>query len=122
MDEKRSRPAGVVSRTVRRIEETTQKLRALQLQNLRDPNEAAARRAPEAPKPQVGENVSGRVRHDARGSAVWDLAITSGVFALESTAKLLKKLDAPELKLTDDEPLSLDDSKSGGYDPYNRRR
>lgn len=107
---------GVISKAIRRLDDTTQKLRALK----------APPPAPPPPKPRAaapGEGTSGRVRHDERGNAVWDLAVSTGVFALESTSKLLKRLDAPELKIEDDKELELDDEKKGGgYDPYNRRR
>lgn len=89
----RDKRPGVVSRTIAKLDETTQKLR------------------------------TGRVRHDERGNAVWDMAVATGVFALESTTRLLKKLETPELKLDDgDKELRLEDDKKGGYDPYNRRR
>lgn len=85
---------GVVSRTIAKLDETTHKLR------------------------------TGRVRHDERGNAVWDMAVATGVFALESTTRLLKKLDTSGLKLEEhgDSELRLEDDKKGGYDPYNRRR
>lgn len=90
----RDRRLGVVSRTIAKLDETTHKLR------------------------------TGRVRHDERGNAVWDMAVATGVFALESTTRLLKKLETPELKLDDggDKQLRIEDDRKGGYDPYNRRR
>ncbi|MGD9599531.1 MAG: hypothetical protein AB7G76_16430 [Steroidobacteraceae bacterium] len=104
-----------IARAIRKLDDTTQRLRALH-----SPPRAAS---PEPPRPAApGEGPSGRVRHDERGNAVWDLAVSTGVFALESTSKLLKRLDAPELKIDDDPELKLEDDKGGGYDPYNRRR
>ncbi len=66
---------------------------------------------------------SGRVAHDARGNAVWKWAAETSALALESTSRLLKKLDVPELTV-DDKPqgLALEErDPGGGYDPYNRR-
>jgi hypothetical protein len=68
---------------------------------------------------------SGKVRHDERGNAVWEfIAQTSRIF-VGATSRLLKKLDAPELKVEDkqDEELRImpDTPKTGGgYDPYNQ--
>ncbi|MGE0583305.1 MAG: hypothetical protein AB7P31_14375 [Steroidobacteraceae bacterium] len=99
---------GAISKVVRRLDETTQRMRVLKAPPPPAPPPKPAAAAP-------GEGTSGRVRHDERGNAVWDLAITTGVFALEATSKLLKRLEAPELRIEDD-------TKDGGYDPYNRRR
>ena len=68
----------------------------------------------------------GKVVHDERGNAVWDWLKQTGRMAIESTSRLLKKLEAPELKVEDtqDNELRLmPDGKSdpgGGYDPYNQ--
>jgi len=103
-----------ISRAIRKLDDTTQKMRAL-----RAPRPAP----PEKPRAAApGEAGSGRVRHDERGNAVWDIAVATGVFALESTSRLLKRLEAPELRIEDDKELKLEDDKGGGYDPYNRRR
>ena len=40
-----------------------------------------------------------------------------------SRSELLKRLEAPELKIADERELELEDGKkSRGYDPYNRGR
>jgi len=134
-----------ISRTIRKLDDTTQRLRALRMKQMRareageagqaapkPPPPAAPKSGPPAASKPVpparptaaapGEGGSGRVRHDERGNAVWDIAVATGVFALESTSKLLKRLEAPELKIEDDHELKIEDDKSGGYDPYNRRR
>jgi len=106
--------SGFITRVIKKLEDTTQKMRALRVPKPAPP-----------PKPQAaapGEAESGRVRHDERGNAVWDIAVATGVFALESTSRLLKRLDAPELRIEDDKELELGDDKGGGYDPYDRRR
>lgn len=103
-----------ISRAIRKLDDTTQKMRALRVPKPSPPPQ------PRAAAP--GEAESGRVRHDERGNAVWDIAVATGVFALESTSKLLKRLEAPELRIEDDKELELEDDKGGGYDPYNRRR
>jgi hypothetical protein len=78
----------------------------------------------QAATPQAA-NPSGRVVHDSRGTAVWDLVKQTGRHAIESTSRLLKKLEAPELKVeqTHDEELRIvpDAGPGGGYDPYNQK-
>jgi hypothetical protein len=71
---------------------------------------------------------SGRVRHDERGMAVWDLAIATGEFSTLSATSALKKLDVGELKIEETTrvgTLSLDGAgrdKGGGFDPYNQTK
>jgi hypothetical protein len=50
-----------------------------------------------------GTKPSGRVRHDASGRAVWEWAVESGRHAIESTSRLLKRLDLSSLGLLDEE-------------------
>ncbi|MGC4029520.1 MAG: hypothetical protein QM696_11645 [Steroidobacteraceae bacterium] len=45
---------------------------------------------------------AGRVRHDASGRAVWEWAVDTGRHALESTSRLLKRLELPGLELEDE--------------------
>ena len=39
----------------------------------------------------------GRVRHDASGRAIWEWAAETGKHAIDSTSRLLKRLDLPGL-------------------------
>ncbi|MBS0379723.1 MAG: hypothetical protein JSS29_14680 [Proteobacteria bacterium] len=58
--------------------------------------------------PAARDEPTGRVTHDERGNAVWE-------WFKNSTSRLLRKLEAPELK-TDLR------RRGGGYDPYNQGR
>ena len=73
-----------------------------------------------APDPLAGR--SGRIVHDERGNAVWDWIKDTGRMAIDSTSRLLKRLEVPELKVEDTQnnPLSLESDRDagGGYDPY----
>jgi hypothetical protein len=69
---------------------------------------------------------AGRVRHDARGHAVWDWAVATGEFATLSTSRALKKLEVADLQIEDHKPAPLKvettgRDKAGGFDPYNQR-
>jgi hypothetical protein len=46
----------------------------------------------------------GGVKHDARGNAVWQWAAESGRHAIESTSRILKRLEVPGLELEEDRP------------------
>jgi hypothetical protein len=55
------------------------------------------------------EKPTGQVRHDPGGRAVWQWAIDSGKHAIESTSRLLKKLDLSHLSILDyDEKKQLE--------------
>ena len=86
----------------------------------RDP---LTRPASVAPGPSAAKP-AGRVRHDERGNAVWDWVVETGRNLIDSTSRLLKRLDAPELKVEEkaDEELRLesDSDAGGGYDPYSK--
>jgi hypothetical protein len=90
---------------------------------------AATSSSARGPNPQVppghasSEGVTGKVTHDERGNAVWDWVKNTGRHAVESTSRLLRKLELPELKFEDakDEELRIaPDATSSGYDPYNQ--
>ena len=80
--------------------------------------------APTATPAPAGDGSRGRVVHDARGNAVWDWLKETGRIAIESTSRLLRKLEIPELKVEEkkDEELRLESDRDagGGYDPYNQ--
>ena len=66
---------------------------------------------------------TGRVVHDERGNAVWDWIKETSRIAIDSTSRLLKRLEVPELKVEDTQKnneLSLESDRDagGGYNPY----
>jgi hypothetical protein len=66
---------------------------------------------------------SGRVVHDERGNAVWDWIKETSRVAIDSTSRLLKRLEVPELKMEDTQEnnelsLEADRDAGGGYNPY----
>src|SRR5512146_2283461 len=86
---------------------------------------SSSRSKPPSPSPDSHAEIpSGRVRHDDRGNAVWDWLKETGRNAIESTSRLLRKLELPQLKVEDqkDEELRIqsDRDPGGGYDPYNQ--
>lgn len=87
------------------------------------PGSSSGRPAP-ASRGDTGELPTGKIVHDDRGNAIWDWMKTTGRHAIESTSRLLRKLELPELKFEDskDEELRImpDPSSGGGYDPYNQ--
>ena len=116
------------------IETTTMRLKSLKVRRAEVATQAVDaavksalnRDAGEAPgSGPSGSGPSGRVRHDARGKAVWDWAVATGEFATLSTSIALKKLEVADLKIEDHkpEPLKLEVTgrdKAGGFDPYNQ--
>ena len=69
---------------------------------------------------------SGRVTFDARGNAVWEWAMSTGIFGRDIDSERLKKLEASDLKIADDTtrrgPKSFGtsvDQRGPGFDPYN---
>jgi hypothetical protein len=74
------------------------------------------------------------VRHETGGRAVWEWAAATGRHALESTSRLLKRLDMPGLSIEgeDSEPSDAKTPRSGdapelpppgqrGFNPYDRK-
>ena len=66
-----------------------------------------------------GGERGGRVKHDARGNAVWDWGVATGIFAGIKSTELLSMLDNPTLRL-EGEPGYANTGDWAG-DPYNRR-
>jgi hypothetical protein len=83
--------------------------------------------SPAAPSEKAAPQGSGgRVVHDSRGNAVLQWVKETAHAAVESTSTLLRRLEAPELKVEEHKPdneLRLEDDvdKGGGYDPYGTR-
>lgn len=91
------------------------------------PGVAASGRSRESakPHPAAPPATTGKVVHDDRGNAVWDWLKQTGRNAIESTTRMLRKLESPELKVEqpDEEELRIQpdsSSQGGGYDPYNQ--
>ena len=83
---------------------------------------SAASEKPQTAADDAYAGPSGRVVHDERGNAVWDWVKDTTRSAIDSTSRLLKKLEVPELKMDDTQsnPLGVeaDRDAGGGYDPY----
>jgi len=87
------------------------------------PAGAPTRSKPDQAQPQ---GATGKVVHDERGNAVWDWLKQTGRNAIESTTRMLRRLETPELKVeqTHEEELRIQPDNGtcsgGGYDPYNQ--
>jgi hypothetical protein len=72
--------------------------------------------------PDSAGNSAGRIVHDERGNAVWDWLKDTARIAIDSTSRLLRKLEVPDLKIEDTQSHELrvesDRDIGGGYDPY----
>jgi hypothetical protein len=78
---------------------------------------------PVSPKPAgAPPEIAGRITHDERGNAVWDWLKDTARIAIDSTSRLLRKLEVPELEVEDTQEQELriesDRDSGGGYDPY----
>lgn len=78
--------------------------------------------APAPGSPSAARGTAGRVIHDERGNAVWDWVKDTARIAIDSTSRLLRRLEVPELKVEDTREQELrietDRDGGGGYDPY----
>lgn len=87
-----------------------------------------AKHAAAAPSPKrdapVINNVSGRVKHDDRGNAIWEWAMNTGRVNDDGSTQRLRKLELPSLSLAEDAPTPFDGVKENplgtvkGYSPY----
>ena len=81
---------------------------------------------PGKPSSTQPQPATGKVVYDERGNAVWDWLKQTGRNAIESTTRLLRKLEAPDLKVEqpEEEELRIQPDggtyPGGGYDPYNQ--
>jgi hypothetical protein len=88
------------------------------------PKPDAPSASPAAPAKPAQERLSGRVKHDDRGNAIWEWAVTTGKFTTETSTQRLKRLDNPTLSLAEDAPTPFDVVKRNplgavkGYSPY----
>ncbi len=71
------------------------------------------------------DNVSGRVKFDDRGNAVWEWAMATGAFGRDvSPTARLRNIQLPDLSIVDDGPPAADTVRSNplgtkkGYNPY----
>jgi hypothetical protein len=76
---------------------------------------------------------TGKITHDSRGNAVWNWISESGKIAIDSTSRLLKRLDTSDLELEESDnaaapqpgpaaaPGKPPPGLQGGYDPYSSR-
>ena len=78
----------------------------------------------ETPSVSVGNSTSssrtggGKVVHDARGNAIWQWGVATGVFAAIKSTELLNMLENPTLSLEGELQMGADEWAG---DPYNRR-
>jgi hypothetical protein len=85
---------------------------------------------------EPAEGAPGRVKRDSQGNVVWEWAASAGRQALDSTSRLLRRLDVPGLRLLDEgeskdeaapgapprrpsgKPLPPAERARQGFDPY----
>jgi hypothetical protein len=73
---------------------------------------------PKLDDPADNDRPAGRVRHDASGRAVWEWAAETGRHAIDSTSRLLKRLELPCLALEDaDKDKPKQDEQAAAQQP-----
>lgn len=81
-----------------------------------------------APHAQGTDKKSGRVGFDSRGNPIWEWQIKTGVFGRDVDTKRMKKLEAKDLQIVDQEGKKEQKPgvsgpsvkpRPGGFDPYN---
>jgi hypothetical protein len=91
--------------------------------------------SPSGPDDTGKKHKVGRVRHDSSGRAIWEWATETGKHAMDSTSRLLKRLDIPGLSIAEDPkdvkekdaafggPVESDPLKGnrGSFNPYEGR-
>jgi len=77
---------------------------------------------PAAADSKPAPTATGRVVHDERGNAVWDWVKDTARIAIDSTSRLLMRLEVPELQVEDtaeqEQRKESERDLGGGYDPY----
>jgi hypothetical protein len=74
--------------------------------------------------PELADNISGRVKFDDRGNAIWEWSVATGAFGREVSTERLKRLENPALSIAEDAPTPFDIARPNplgtvkGYDPY----
>jgi hypothetical protein len=85
---------------------------------------ASSTPTPKNTAPDTLSGRRGRVVHDERGNAVWDWVKDTTRIAIDSTSRLLKRLEVPELKVEGEKDTELriepERDPGGGYDPYGK--
>jgi hypothetical protein len=84
------------------------------------PPEWPIKPSPAAP-PAASGAAKGKVVHDDRGNAKWDLGLDTSSVKKLTTSQLIETLDVADLSLLDEEPAgpaATQPQPGGGFDPY----
>lgn len=136
--EKQSRPDGgtLPDELTFSIESTSMRLKSLKLRRA----EAADRALDDHLRQSSGRHQiqperrdpgpAGRIRHDERGAAVWDMAVATGEFAALSATNIMNRLVTDSLSIEETQRAGKLEHKTAvptrdagnGADPYNQRK